>query len=355
LIFDAENGTESAPLCEDEEDAINSVAYSPEGRQIAGGSDAGKVYVWDTETGETLAVMEGEGSTVRSVAYSPDGRYIASGSCDCTIRVWDGGSGGGFACDGGVQNFGHRTLCPRDVENGGDLATSWMENRIAGAIAYSPDGRRIAKGSSGGTISVRDARSGAKVSRLRGHAAAVRSVSFSPDGRLIASGSDDNTVRVWLAEGGDMAAMLRGYEGGVAYASTGWIEAAILRGHEGPVSEVAYTLDGRQIVSGSDDGTIRVWDARSGKCLEIIDGSGDVKAIAAGATKFPLRAIARLHETIIERADDGKPIAWFPVVLAHIVTHPSGRIWAGAAGKHPYIISIEGIGEPVARESFKTP
>jgi hypothetical protein len=80
--------------------------------------------------------------------------------------------------------------------------------------------------------------------------------------------------------------------------------------------------------------------------LEAIEGSGDVKAIAAGVSKFPLRAIARVNETVIEQAQDGEPLAWFPTALEHITTQPSGRIWAGAAGNHLYIISLEGITEP---------
>ena len=118
---------------------------------------------------------------------------------------------------------------------------------------------------------------------------------------------------------------------------------------------VAYSPDGGRIVSDSLDGTIREWDARSGECLEIIEGSGDVKAIAAGVSKFPLRAVPSVHETVIEQAEDGKPIAWFPIALAHTVTHPSGRTWAGAVANHLYIISFEGITKTASQEGLKTP
>ena len=67
---------------------------------------------------------------------------------------------------------------------------------------------------------------------------------FSPDGARIVSGSDDQTVRVWDAASG--------------------AELLVLRGHEGPVYAAAFSPDGARIVSGSGDGTVRVWDAASG-------------------------------------------------------------------------------------------
>ena len=47
-------------------------------------------------------------------------------------------------------------------------------------------------------------------------------------------------------------------------------------------------------------------------------------------------------ETVIERASDGQAIAWFPVALEHIATHPSGRVWAGSAGNRLYLIRLDG-------------
>ncbi|KIO05431.1 hypothetical protein M404DRAFT_141463, partial [Pisolithus tinctorius Marx 270] len=77
---------------------------------------------------------------------------------------------------------------------------------------------------------------------LQGHNAEVRSVAFSPDGRKIVSGSRDKTVRVWDAE--------RGVQIG-----------SPLEGHTGKVTSVAFSPDGKRIVSGSEDNTVRVWDA----------------------------------------------------------------------------------------------
>jgi WD40 repeat protein len=192
-------------------------------------------------------------------------------------------------------------------------------------VAFDPDGRRIVSGSRDQTVWVWDAQSGGELACLRGHAAAVTSVAFDPDGRRIVSGSWDQTVRVWDAQSGG--------------------ELACLRGHAAAVTSVAFDPDGRRIVSGSSDQTVRVWDAQSGECLEVIEGSGDIHAIAATGTGLRWRALSREQETVVEPVAGGDPVAWFPAALQHLSSHPSGRAWAGSHVHEVYLIQLEG--EPV--------
>ncbi|EIM84651.1 WD40 repeat-like protein [Stereum hirsutum FP-91666 SS1] len=85
---------------------------------------------------------------------------------------------------------------------------------------------------------------------MRGHRGTVLSAAFSPDGRRVVSGSSDSTIRIWDAETGDAV-------------------GEPLRGHTGWVWSVAFSPDGRHVVSGSNDSTIRMWDAETG------DATGD--------------------------------------------------------------------------------
>jgi WD40 repeat protein len=110
---------------------------------------------------------------------------------------------------------------------------------------------------------------------------------------------------------------------------------------------VAFDRDGQRLVSGSSDNTVRVWDAGSGECLEVIAGHGDVAAIADGPTVLPWRALRRGQETVIEASAGGEPFAWFPADLWVITTHPSGRVWAGAVGNYLVLIRLEGEAPPM--------
>jgi hypothetical protein len=163
---------------------------------------------------------------------------------------------------------------------------------------------------------------GAELACLRGHTNWVNSVAFDPDGRRVVTGTGDQTAQVWDAQTGD--------------------ELACLRGHTNWVNSVAFDPDGRRVVTGSDDQTARIWDARSGECLEVIQGSGEVQAIAATGTGFRWRALNREQETVVEPVAGGAPVAWFPAALGHLSSHPSGRAWAGSQGYDVYLIQLEG-------------
>jgi len=385
-VWDARSGAELAVL-RGHEEMVASVSYSPDGARIASGSDDNTVRVWDARSGAELAVLRGHEEMVTSVSYSPDGSQIASGSWDNTVRVWDARSGAELAvlrgherevesvsyspdgariASGSGASYGHmdNTVRVWDARSGAELAVLRGHESQVTSVSYSPDGARIASGSEDNTVRVWNACSGAGLAALRGHEGEVRSVSYSPDGAVIASGSDDKTVRVWDACSGAELAALRGHEGwvtsvsyspdGARIASGSWdktvrvwdarsgAELAVLRGHENSVRSVSYSPDGARIASGSSDQAVRVWDARSGAELEVIQGSGDVRAIAAGSQAFPLQALDRGPETVVERADSGELVAWFPVCLNKIVTHPSGRTWAGAAANYLCLITLEG-------------
>jgi len=97
--------------------------------------------------------------------------------------------------------------------------------------------------------------------RVVGHTDSVTAVAYSPDGSRIVSGSDDNTLKIWDASSGK--------------------QLATLSGHTSSVDAVAYSPDGSRIVSGSYDNRLKIWDANSGKLLSSLEAhTASVRAVA---------------------------------------------------------------------------
>jgi WD40 repeat protein/tRNA A-37 threonylcarbamoyl transferase component Bud32 len=132
----------------------------------------------------------------------------------------------------------------------------FLHTGAVSAVAFSPDGTRLATASYGGTVKVWDTRTGAEALTFRGNAYAVRAVSFSPDGSRLASASDDGTVKVWDARTG--AGVLT------------------LSGHANVVTAVSFSPGGSRLASASRDRTVKVWDTRTGAEALTLRGHGDV-------------------------------------------------------------------------------
>ena len=160
------------------------------------------------------------------------------------------------------------------------------------SVAFSPDGHRLASGSTDHMVRWWNADTGQPIGApLTGHTGAVRSVAFSPDGHRLASGSTDHMVRLWNAD-------------------TGQPLGAPLTGHTGGVWSVAYSPDGHRLASGGVDDTVRLWNADTGQPLGApINGNNVVDSVAFSPDGHRL-ASASADETVrLWNADTGKPVA----------------------------------------------
>ncbi len=173
------------------------------------------------------------------------------------------------------------------------------------AVAFSPDGRRIASGSLDGTVRIWDALAGRELRSLKGHADSVESVAFSPDGRQLASACMDGAVRIWDLDTARLKLTVNlrpDSPAGVVFTPDGkrlavaagpW--ARILNSEDGKdiarltikndlVTCIALASEGRRLACGGLDGAIGVLDTDTGNALmSVVERTGPVWSVALNA------------------------------------------------------------------------
>lgn len=281
-LWDAQSG-ESLFVLQGHTAWVTSVKFSTEGRQFVSGSEDGTIRFWNSETGEAGVVLSPSLGGIYSLALSPDGRWIASGHEDGDLRLWDVVSG-----------------VPGPVLEGhtGDVT----------GIVFSPNSQLIASSSDDYKVILWDVATGNVVSTFDGHSDNVCDVTFSSDGRTIVSGSEDTTVRLWVLNSSRSNIDTQGQINDaltLAYTPNGRSILSVNRhriirqgdastGACGPalfefpkallINTMAFSADGNQIVTGCRDGSVRLWDCRTGTAGQVLEGhSSKVEALAYSA------------------------------------------------------------------------
>jgi serine/threonine protein kinase len=262
MVWDSASGDQIGSLGGGLED-VTSVDWSPDGTVLASGSSDTTVTLWDAATGEALQTLAGHGGDVSDVAWSPDGTLLASSSHDETAIIWNSAGEQLFLLqhDDVISTLvwspdssrlgtgGHDRLIRLWNTEFGTRHLLWEAYPFLAArlvtvhdVAWSPDGALIASAGTNNTITLWDAETGDLQQELEGHQDWVITLAWSPDGSRLASGSDDDTVIVWDLSSGS--------------------PAITLEGHVDNVQDVAWSPDGGMLASGSNDGTVRLWDVR---------------------------------------------------------------------------------------------
>ena len=292
-----------APLCIYHGHVGEAITWSPDDTRIASGGDKSNLDIWDAATGQHLLTYEGHDLNVVTIAWSPDGTRIASTEAwSQKVQVWDAMAGhhlltyeghcetgdvddtddasgpptiGYFtlatwsptdrriASAAGMHGTKHPTIQVWDAVGGDSVATTGHtiltysgHTSDINAIAWSPDGMRIASVSDDRLMHIWDAHTGERLFTLPRENMQGDGLAWSPDGKLLASAEGDCSVRVWDTTSGE----------------------AILtyRGHTHSVLALTWSSDGTRIASAaSGDGVIQLWDATTGECTHTYRGLRD--------------------------------------------------------------------------------
>ncbi|TEY32597.1 hypothetical protein BOTCAL_0717g00030 [Botryotinia calthae] len=253
-----------------------------------------------------------------------------------------------FSPDGKVVASGSsdETIRLWNVATGESLQTLEGHSRSVISVAFSLDGKVVASGSSDETIRLWDVATGDSLQTLEGHSRSVTSVAFSPDGKVVASGSGDETIRLWDVATGE--------------------SLRTLEGHSDWVTSVAFSPDGKVVVSGSGDETIRLWDVATGESLQTLEGhsdwvtsvafSPDSKVVSSGSDDKTIRlwdvATGESLQTLEGHSRFVSSVAFSPD--GKVVASGSGdetiRLWDIATGES--LQTLEGHSDSVISVAF---
>ncbi|KAI0365467.1 WD40 repeat-like protein [Pilatotrama ljubarskyi] len=207
-------------------DVVWTLAFSPDGQRFASGASDGLGLIWDVESHSVVAVLDGHGSVVQTIQYLPGGSKIVTSSTDFSVRVWD-------AVTGALVHTldGHTAV-------------------IMSAV-WSPNGKWIASCSADYSAKIWNAETGEVHRTLEGHTGVIWSIAFDPESRRVITGSDDATSIIWNAETGE--ALVNLHE------------------HPSPVWAVAFSPDGKRVMSASNDMTLKLCDSFTGELVHTFD------------------------------------------------------------------------------------
>jgi len=283
--------------------SVKAIAYSPDGRYLAAATHD-KVILWETEDWRECCTLA-SGSEVYALAWRGDGAMLAVASSG--LLVWD--MVAALAASGKQE----LPLCALAAHPQG-----------ARAIAYSPDGRRLASGGKNGAVCVWDVESGALVCAIKERGPEVTGLVWSVDGQLLSVAGFNGLLETWDVERGTRLYTCPAGESGGVYNRTG-----------GNVHGLARSPDGRWLATCANNRSVRLWELQDGAAGAINE---DHEYGVVSVTWHPTRQLIASGGTdSTVRVWNGGWLSGSRVLRGHsghvhgVAWHPGGRQLASAS------------------------
>ena len=300
---------------------VSDAAFAPGGKILLSGSVDTTLKTWDVAAASRA--IPAPGAFVGTLAFFPDNRRLATGRIrgDNRALVWDtkthreltrapyhptldnsdpGGAWTALSPDGKVLAIAatDRTLTLCSVETGLEIARFPGAQEPFDAIAFSPDGKYIATGGRGAGYhprlwDVKTCREIPEFAAHQGHEGWVLSLAFSPDSKTLVSGGGAGEVRWWdIATRKEIGSPPKRIQGK-------FVEGQFKQ--QNNIFALAFSPDGKWLVTGSEDNTAWLWDAHTRKPIQLLAGHADIVWSAA---------FSRDSKTVVTGSKDGTIKFW---------------------------------------------
>ncbi|RJP30903.1 MAG: hypothetical protein C4527_08760 [Candidatus Omnitrophota bacterium] len=370
--------TEPVRWCPIEDERIISFAMSPDGKRIAVGGETGNLTIWDTNQWEKMYTKNVHAEwPINETVFSPDGKYVLTGGGEGIMKLWDSKTGDfvisyrvrekgisdiTFSFDGtkilAVYERSNKVYL-WDTKTGTLIRTFYGDGSLVTAAAFSPDGKKVLAAASETAGTLQDSISitltliGVEEKQtvddffeehtgFLGHKREIYDLAFSPDGGTLVTGSNDGTAKVWDVKTGQEK-----FSVGEEYRRV--IDEPRRYDNSRTIFFTKFIEEGKRIVLGDHNGTIRFWDveqrretnrmdihvAQLAKFAMLDDGSEFVLGGFDGSIKLQNLQTGEIIRTFGEHNDYISDVEFSPngKTIASLGRTGEIKVWEKESGK----------------------